>query len=39
MKSLDIFIIYTGKELPVYTELVWKMEPLLKKLMEIYEKA
>jgi ribonuclease P protein component len=39
MKSLDIFIIYTGKELPVYIEVSAKMETLLQKLMEVYEKA
>ena len=39
MKSLDIFIIYTGKELPVYTEVSVRMEPLLQKLLEIYGKA
>jgi len=39
MKSLDIFIIYTGKVLPVYAEVSVKIEPLLQKLTEIYGKA
>jgi len=38
-KSLDIFIIYTGKELPVYTEVSVKFEPVLQKLIAIYDKA
>jgi ribonuclease P protein component len=39
VKSLDIFIIYTGKELPVYSEVFVKFEPVLQKLMSIYDKA
>jgi ribonuclease P protein component len=39
MKSMDIFIIYTGKELPVYNEVFVKFEPVLQKLMAIYDKA
>jgi len=39
MKSLDIFIIYTGKELPVYNEVYVKFEPVLQKLIAIYDKA
>jgi len=39
MKSLDIFIIYTGKELPVYNEVFVKFEPVLQKLIAIYDKA
>lgn len=39
MKSLDIFIIYTGKELPVYTEVSVKFGQVLQKLTEIYGKA
>ena len=38
-KSLDIFIIYTGKDLPVYTEVSVKFEPVLQKLIAIYDKA
>ncbi|MGL6266926.1 MAG: ribonuclease P protein component [Chitinophagaceae bacterium] len=38
-KSLDIFIIFTGKELPVYKEVSEKFEPVLQKLMAIYDKA
>jgi ribonuclease P protein component len=39
MKSLDIFIIYTGKELPVYTEVSAKFSQVLQKLTEVYGKA
>lgn len=39
MKSLDIFIIYTGKELPVYNEVSAKMESLIQKIIEVYGKA
>jgi len=39
MKSLDIFIIYTGKELPVYNEISLKFEQVIHKLTEIYGKA
>ena len=37
--SLDLFIIYTGKTLPDYTEIFEKMKPVLQKLSELYEKA
>lgn len=36
---MDIFIIYTGKELPVYNEISLKFEQVLHKLTEIYGKA
>jgi ribonuclease P protein component len=39
VKCLDIFIIYTGKELPVYNEVSMKFEPVLQKLIAIYDKA
>jgi ribonuclease P protein component len=39
MKSLDIFIIYTGKELPVYSEVLLQIKPILQKLTEVYDKA
>jgi ribonuclease P protein component len=39
LKSLDIFIVYTGKELPVYTEVSVRIAPILQKLLEIYGKA
>jgi ribonuclease P protein component len=39
LNSLDIFIIYTGKELPVYSEVSQRMEHLMQKLLEIYGKA
>ncbi len=38
-KSLDLFIIYTGKTIPAYTEVVEKLKPVLQKLAELYEKA
>ena len=39
IKSLDIFIIYTGKELPVYTEVSVKFGQVIQKLTEVYGKA
>jgi ribonuclease P protein component len=38
-KSLDLFIIYTGKTIPVYSEVFEKLKPVLQKLNELYEKA
>lgn len=38
-KSLDLFIIYTGKTIPAYSEVFDKLKPVLQKLGELYEKA
>lgn len=37
-KSLDLFIVFTGKILPAYQEVFDKVKPLLLKLQEVYEK-
>ncbi len=38
-KSLDLFIIYTGKTIPAFAEVFDKLKPVLQKLGELYEKA
>ena len=37
--SLDLFIIYTGKNIPEYNEVSEKLKPVLKKLEELYAKG